>query len=117
MAPEMRVRKLLFKLGYRYRLHNKVLPGHPDIIFTRLRRAIFVNGCFWHQHESPSCRITRIPKSNLDYWLPKLKRTVERDRQNLKALSRLKWISLVIWECEVSDTERLIRRLIRFMRA
>ena len=115
MVPEMRVRKLLFQLGYRFRLHRKTLPGHPDILFPGRRVVVFVHGCFWHQHESPSCRIARLPKSNLEYWLPKLKRNVERDLQNRKALRKLKWKCLIVWECEVGDTDRLSRKLKRFL--
>jgi DNA mismatch endonuclease (patch repair protein) len=115
MDPELRVRQLLFRLGYRFRLHRKTLPGHPDIIFPSRRLVIFVHGCFWHQHKSSSCRITRLPKSNLDYWIPKLKRNVQRDALNRRALRKLDWRCLTVWECQVRDTAKLARKLRRLI--
>lgn len=115
MKPELLVRRILTKLGYRYRLHRRSLPGHPDIVFPRWRKAIFVHGCFWHQHRKPSCRIKRIPRSNLDYWLPKLRRNVSRDSKNQRALKELDWDLLVIWECELANLDLVIGRLERFM--
>src|SRR5262245_61421886 len=79
MEPELIVRRLVHGMGYRYRLHVKKFPGSPDIVFSRLRKVIFVHGCFWHQHEDPRCKISRMPKSNLDYWKPKLERNHARD--------------------------------------
>src|ERR1700704_5968880 len=107
MAPELHVRRLLFRLGYRYRLHRKNLPGHPDIIFPTLKKAIFVHGCFWHQHSDPACRITRLPKSRLEYWLPKLERNQQRDKESLALLSQLAWKALVVWECQLKNESRL----------
>ena len=101
MKPEMTVRQLLHSMGYRYRLHRRDLPGKPDLVFPARRKVIFVHGCFWHQHADPRCRIVRRPKSNRDYWLPKLERNVARDAENRARLEELGWEVLVIWECEV----------------
>jgi len=100
--PEIAVRRLLHSLGYRFRLHRRSLPGSPDIVLPRHRLAIFVHGCFWHQH--PGCRHAKLPRQRQDYWLPKLARTQMRDKQNRAALGEIGWRSLVIWEC---DTEKL----------
>ena len=115
MTPEMAVRRLLYSLGYRYRLHVKDLPGKPDIVFRRWKKAVFVNGCFWHQHEDLSCKISRIPKTRQDYWIPKLRRNVERDRVAIEILEASGWQVLVIWECELKDIEAATRKLIDFL--
>ncbi len=101
MKPEMTVRRLLHSMGYRYRLHRRDLPGKPDLVFPGRRKVIFVHGCFWHQHADPSCKIVRRPKSNREYWLPKLEQNVIRDAENRARLEELGWQVLVIWECEV----------------
>ena len=113
-TPEMHVRRLVHSMGYRYRLHRKHLPGRPDLVFASRKKIILVHGCFWHQHDSPECKIVSVPKSNRDYWLPKLARNVERDEENLKKLLELGWSVLVVWECEVSR-EDLRKRLKRFL--
>lgn len=113
-APEMVVRRMLHKSGYRYRLHRRDLPGRPDIAFAGRRAVIFVHGCFWHQHGSDQCR-ARPPRSNRDYWLPKLRRNVERDAKNRDALAAAGWRVLVVWECEVKDTQALARKLAGFL--
>lgn len=87
MKPELIVRRLVHGMGYRYHLHRKDLSGKPDLVFSSKMKAIFVHGCFWHQHGAKNCPIVRKPKSNGDYWLPKLKRNVQRDKENLKKLS------------------------------
>lgn len=116
MKPEITIRKLVHSLGYRYRLHKSDLPGKPDLVFSRLKKIIFVNGCFWHQHQDSKCHIVRKPKSNLDFWLPKLERTRKRDEENLLKLSQLGWQSMVIWECEISrNYELLIKRIKKFL--
>ena len=99
--PELRVRRAAHRLGYRFRLHRSDLPGTPDLVFPRLRKVVFVHGCFWHQH--PGCRLARQPKSRLDYWLPKLERNRQRDLQSSAALRAIGWTVLVIWECQVPD--------------
>ena len=113
--PELIVRRLAHQLGFRFRLHRKDLPGKPDLVFVSRRKIIFVHGCFWHQHPVAACLDSKPPKSNLDYWLPKLRRNVERDAQNVKALRKLGWKVLVIWECETKKKARLEARLIAFL--
>jgi DNA mismatch endonuclease (patch repair protein) len=103
------VRRLLFALGYRYRLRSSALPGKPDIIFPRRKTAIFVHGCFWHQH--PGCKISHLPKSRSDYWKSKLDRNVERDTENTEALKVMGWKVIVIWECETRNLELLASTL------
>jgi len=115
MRPEMFVRKLVFALGYRYRLHARDLPGCPDLVFRPRRKVIFVHGCFWHHHLH--CPIGRMPKSRLDFWKPKLEGNHERDEKNNKALRREGWKVLTIWECELKSTGRLETRLRRFLDA
>lgn len=99
--PEMLVRRAVYALGYRYRLHRRDLPGKPDLAFIGKRKAIFVHGCFWHQHED--CREASKPKSNGGYWGPKLARNVERDANNVDALHRAGWQTLIIWECDMAN--------------
>ena len=115
MNPELQVRRFLHRMGYRYRLHRKTLPGHPDIVFPKLEKAIFVHGCFWHQHSNPACKITRLPKSRLEYWIPKLDRNKQRDAESLALLQQLGWTVLTVWECQVTDQARLKSELITFL--
>ena len=116
MKPEMVVRSLVHRMGYRYRLHAKDLPGKPDLVFRRRKKAIFVHGCFWHQHPKRTCEDGRAPKSNLAYWAGKLARNVTRDARNEAALKQLGWRVLVIWECETETSgDRLTRRIERFL--
>ena len=112
--PEMAVRRLVHGLGYRYRLHGKGIPGRPDLVFRSRRKVIFVHGCFWHRH--PGCPLTRLPKSRLDFWKPKLERNRERDREVQQALRDEGWSYLVVWECEVRDVEDLTARIHSFLR-
>jgi DNA mismatch endonuclease (patch repair protein) len=111
--PEILVRRAVRALGYRYGLHSKQLPGRPDLTINELRKAIFVNGCFWHQHSR--CRLRSVPKRNLDYWLPKFQRTKLRDRSNRRDLRRLGWDSLVVWECRASKPSKLLEQLQHFL--
>ena len=111
-GPEMMVRRLLHRLGYRYRLHRKELPGKPDIAFLSRRKAIFVHGCFWHGHDCPR---GRPPKSRLHYWQPKLDGNRERDQRTEAELRSLGWSVLVIWQCETADLEVLAQRLRTFL--
>lgn len=114
-APELAVRRLVYGLGYRYRLAVRGLPGTPDMVFPRFRKVIFVHGCFWHRHGSRACRLARMPKSRLDYWQPKLDANRKRDRKAVTGLRKLGWSSLVVWECETKDLDALARRIIAFL--
>lgn len=114
-GPEMCVRKVIFALGYRYRLHVRGLPGTPDLVFSSRRQVIFVHGCFWHQHEG--CKRATIPQSNVDFWRDKLERNVCRDAENVRALNAAGWRTLVIWECETKDAASLKNALLRFLGA
>ena len=115
MKPELAVRRLVHAMGYRYRLHRHALPGRPDMVFPGRRKVVFVHGCFWHQHADPACKIAHRPKSNLDYWLPKLERNVARDNQHRARLAELGWDVLVIWECEVNPGDGLAERVRDFL--
>ena len=115
MKPELAVRRLVHGMGYRYRLHRHGLPGRPDMVFAGRRKVIFFHGCFWHQHSDPGCKIAHRPKSNLDYWLPKLDGNVVRDADNQIRLRELGWDSLVIWECEVRAGEGVAERIRDFL--
>jgi len=108
-SPEIKVRQLLFSMGYRFRLHRKELPGCPDIAFFSRRKAIFVNGCFWHQH--PGCKKASMPATNRGYWLPKLERNCQRDLESAKQMELCNWEILVIWECEIKHLDLLRERL------
>lgn len=110
---ELAVRRLAHGMGFRFRLHRKDLPGKPDLTFPRLRKVIFVHGCFWHGHDC--ARGARVTVQNRDYWTRKVARNVERDRNARAALQRLGWKSLVVWECEIKDQDRLRRALRRFL--
>ncbi len=112
--PEMLVRKTLHSLGFRYRVHYKGLPGKPDIVFTRRNIAIFVHGCFWHQH--PGCKRASTPASNKGYWGPKLARNVSRDRTNTERLEEAGWKVAVIWECETKNLDTMTRKLVDLLR-
>jgi DNA mismatch endonuclease (patch repair protein) len=112
MKPEMAVRRLVHGLGYRFRLHRHDLPGRPDMVFPSRRKIIFVHGCFWHQHSEPTCKLAHTPRSNLDYWKPKLAKTVARDASHRVALEDDGWAILVAWECQVQSgkiSEKIIR--------
>ena len=112
-SPELAVRSMVHHLGYRFRLHRKDLPGKPDLVFAGRRKAIFVHGCFWHQHTA--CREGRIPRTRPEYWVPKLTRNCARDRDNRKELKRLGWRTLVVWECELNQLERVKRKVVKFL--
>lgn len=98
--PEIMVRKLLWKMGYRYRLQYKTLPGKPDIVFPGRKKAIFVNGCFWHKH---NCQYFKWPKTNSEFWFNKINSNVIRDNENLTALFSSGWVFLIIWECAIRE--------------
>ena len=101
--PELVVRRIAHRLGFRFRLHRKDLPGSPDIVFPRYRAVIMVHGCFWHRH--PGCKYAYTPKTRVDFWRKKFESNVVRDRQNLLTLSERGWRTMVIWECETKDHE------------
>ena len=112
-TPEMKVRRLLHRMGYRYRLHRRHLPGRPDIVFASRRKVIFVHGCFWHGH---SCkRGNRLPKTNGEYWKMKIARNVERHANQLDELASEGWDALTLWECDLTDDEATGRRLNSFL--
>lgn len=110
--PEMMVRRMLHKAGYRYRLHVAGLPGKPDLVFVGRRKVIFIHGCFWHMHED--CPLSRIPKTRVDFWLAKLTTNKERDKKNISLLAKEGWEVLTIWECELSD-QYLINKICDFL--
>jgi DNA mismatch endonuclease (patch repair protein) len=115
-TPEMVIRRLVHSMGYRYRLHVASLPGNPDLVFPRLRKVIFVSGCFWHMHGCGRCR---IPASRRTYWVKKLKRNAARDTRVHRALRRLGWRIIVIWECQTHSRalSRLRARVAKFLSA
>ncbi len=107
--PELVLRRFLFAEGFRYRKNYKKLPGRPDIVFIKKKIAIFVHGCFWHQHKN--CKITNKPRSNTLFWKEKFAKNLERDKRNQKDLREMGWRPKVIWECEILDTNRKTRNL------
>ena len=111
--PEMRVRRLAHRLGYRFRLHRKDLPGKPDLVFPGRKKVIFVHGCFWHGHDCPAGR--KRPQTNQEYWTRKLDRNQQRDIDNETKLRELGWNSEVIWECQTKDEDKLARQLTAFL--
>jgi DNA mismatch endonuclease, patch repair protein len=111
-GPELLVRSLLHRMGYRFRLHRKDLPGTPDIVLPSRGVVVFVNGCFWHGHE---CKVGRMPKSRLDYWGPKIEANKARDAKRRRQLRRLGWRTIFVWECEIKGEEKLVARLDRFL--
>lgn len=113
--PEMKVRKLVHSLGFRYRLHRADIPGKPDIVFSKRRKVIFVHGCFWHRHGDSGCSLARMPKSRLEFWGPKLERNAQRDRENLDELTAKGWESLVVWECELRKMDALTDKIVEFL--
>jgi DNA mismatch endonuclease, patch repair protein len=115
MKPELIVRRIVHRLGYRYRLHRKDLASKPDLVFGPPRKVIFVHGCFWHGHDAPACRDGRVPRSNQGYWLPKLARNKDRDAASVTALEGAGWNVLVVWECETRNSEVLRARLEDFL--
>ena len=110
-SPEKRVRKILTKLGLRYRLHVKQLPGNPDVVIRKSRTIIFINGCFWHRHGG--CKRSTMPKENVAYWKPKLDRNVARQKNSIKQLDKDGWRINIVWECETKNENKLVKRLQR----
>jgi len=113
-GPELRVRKILYSLGYRFRLHRLDLPGKPDIALSKFKKAIYVHGCFWHQHKG--CRKATMPQTNRSFWRKKLRGNVLRDSNQLSQIRRRGWHAFVVWECELKNESRLTARLEQFLR-
>src|SRR5687768_14302240 len=111
--PEMIVRRLVHSLGYRYRLHDRSLPGAPDLVFASRRRVIFIHGCFWHQHSCPLG--DRIPKSRRQFWRQKLVGNACRDRRVAASLRRKGWRILTVWECQLAQPSRLAAMITKFL--
>ena len=116
MKPELIVRSVVHRAGFRFRLHRRDLPGTPDLILPRYRAIIFVNGCFWHWHADSVCPISGLPKSNREYWEPKLARTRTRDKENTQALEAKGWRVLTVWECRLRNLEEVAGEITAFLR-
>ncbi|GMU67564.1 MAG: hypothetical protein AMXMBFR36_38380 [Acidobacteriota bacterium] len=114
-GPELVVRRLVHADGYRYRLYRRDLPGSPDLVFPSRHKVILVHGCFWHRHAG--CQLARLPKSRLDFWIPKLEANRRRDARDRRALERAGWSVLVVWECQLARPDRVRRALRRFLNA
>jgi DNA mismatch endonuclease (patch repair protein) len=110
---ELTVRSLIHRLGFRYRLHEKDLPGKPDLVFSSRHKVIFIHGCFWHRHKR--CSLARLPKSKLKFWVPKLEGNKLRDQANQDRLRKEGWRVMTIWECQINKQERLARRVKTFL--
>jgi DNA mismatch endonuclease (patch repair protein) len=113
-TPELIVRSTIHRLGYRFSLSAKKLPGKPDIVLSRFHKLIFVHGCFWHQHKN--CKASKKPSSNSEYWNNKLDRNILRDRKNTASLKKSGWDVLIIWECQIRNTISLSNKLANFMK-
>ncbi|TBB14195.1 DNA mismatch endonuclease Vsr [Rhizobium ruizarguesonis] len=112
--PELRLRKVLHGLGYRYRLHNRELPGKPDLVFPKYRKVIFVHGCFWHRH--PGCKKAALPVVNRTYWENKLTNNVRRDAVTIDQLESIGWAAMVVWECELKNQDDVTHRVEHYLR-
>lgn len=113
--PELIVRKFLFSLGYRYRLHYAGLPGKPDLVFPGKRKVIFIHGCFWHRHDCS--KGSSMPSNNSEFWRKKLSDNVIRDSKNINDLKKLGWSILVVWTCEIKSLESLAGKLIEYLQS
>ena len=109
------MRRILHRKGFRYRLHDRSLPGSPDLVFKSRRKAIFVHGCFWHRHSDPNFKLARMPKSRLDFWTPKLEGNRARDLRHHSELEASGWGYLVVWECELRHSEQVENKLCEFL--
>ncbi len=108
-SPELAIRKLLHRLGYRFRLHQKDLPGKPDIVLPKYKTVIFVHGCFWHGHQN--CKKSKRPASNVEFWDNKLDKNIERDKKAHKDLNNLGWKVIVFWECKLRDITKIEKQI------
>ncbi len=111
--PEMAVRKIVHRLGYRYRLHVRALPGCPDLVFPSRRKVVFVHGCFWHRH--PRCRYATAPKTREKFWQAKFGSNVARDLRTKRELARMGWAVMTVWQCELKKPDKLTERLNDFL--
>ena len=111
--PEILVRSFLHQHGLRFSLNRTALPGKPDIILRKYKAVVFVNGCFWHRHQDPNCKLARMPKSNVDFWREKLSKNAERDKARKEALEALGWRVFYVWECQLNHPEQILTDLIR----
>lgn len=111
--PELIVRRIAHRLGFRFRLHRSDLPGRPDLVFPARRKVVFVHGCYWHRHD---CKKTTTPKSNIEFWLKKFDDNVARDMKNLNDLAKGGWDAMVVWQCETESTNELADTLEAFLR-
>jgi DNA mismatch endonuclease (patch repair protein) len=114
-GPEITVRKLTHGLGYRYRLHGRLIPGKPDLVFASRKKVIFVHGCFWHRHPDTACKLARMPKRRLDFWVPKLEKNRLRDERIGKELAEQGWQALTIWECQLVDIAAVAEQVRSFL--
>ena len=103
--PEMSVRRIAHSMGFRFRVHRRDLPGRPDIVFPKYRAVVFVHGCFWHRH--PGCMKATIPKSNMQFWIEKFERNMQRDSRQTQRLRDAGWKVVVVWECQVAELEEV----------
>lgn len=115
MKPELLVRRLVHRMGFRFRLHRADLPGKPDLVFPSRRKVIFVHGCFWHRHPNPACSRAHTPRTNSDYWGPKLDRNATRGAEAKRLLAEAGWDVAVVWECELKDQEAVAAMLRGFL--
>lgn len=113
--PEIILRSLLHKAGFRFRLHSTELPGKPDIVLKRYKTVIFLHGCFWHRHKN--CKFAYFPKSKVDFWTKKFDSNIQRDRKVSNQLKKLGWRQMVVWECEIKDVAVLKKKMGAFFRA
>lgn len=112
-TPEMAVRKIVHRLGYRYRLHVGELPGRPDLVFPARHKVIFIHGCFWHRHAK--CQYATSPKMRSDFWKAKFTANVARDRRAMRELKRMDWVVMTVWQCELKKPDKLTERLNEFL--
>ena len=111
--PEILIRKIIHRMGYRFRLHRKDLPGKPDLVLPRLNKIVFVHGCFWHMH---NCRYGKVtPKTRAEFWQTKREGNVKRDKRNIRLLKKQDWQVLVVWECQIRNIEKLRKRIAEFL--
>lgn len=111
-GPEVLIRRALHRLGYRFRLHVRELPGSPDLVFPSRRKVIFIHGCYWHGH---NCAKGKLPKSRLDYWGPKIAKNKERDARNEERLAELGWRSAIVWQCDLKNEKVVQKRLTKYL--